>query len=177
MTATPAPRSLGVCLALGASAALAMLAAPPAKARAKTSAACASQFTATISPGFTTTPSAGTQTTDGETGTIACVGKLNGRRVTGLGTVGFDATYNDATCAAESSSGTVTVTIPTTVGDQHLVGSLTVRRTALGIRAEAQFDGSHYSGAGFAIPLQGNCLVTPLQRVLIVLTGTISSTK
>jgi len=148
----------------------------PAQASGKTSAACASQFTSTISPGFSTAPSSGTQTTNGETGTVACVGKIAGRRITGIGSIGYDSTYTAGTCASETTTGTVRGTIPTAAGDQHLVGALTVHRTALLIRAQVQFDGIRYSAIGPAIPLQGNCtLATPLQRVLIVLTGTLSS--
>lgn len=177
MTATRPHEALRICVAIGASAALAMLTAAPAQAAGKTSAACASQFTATISPGFSTTPSSGTQTTGGQSGTVACVGKINGRRITGIGSIGYDSTYTAGTCASESASGTVRATIPTAAGDEQLVGALTVQRTALIIRAQVKFGGVRYSGIGPAIPLQGNCtLATPLQRVLIVLTGTISST-
>ncbi len=157
-------------------AAATLLAVTPAYAAGKTSAACASQFTSTISPGFSSVPSSGTQTTNGKTGTVACVGKIAGRRITGIGSVGYDSTYTAGTCASETTTGTVRATIPTAAGDQHLVGALTVQRTALIIRAQVQFDGIRYSGMGAAIPLQGNCtLATPLQRVLIVLTGTLSS--
>jgi len=126
-------------------------------------------------------PSSGTQTTHGETGSILCVGKIAGRRVTGPGSIGFDMPYTAASCAGENGTGTVRATVPTTTGDQHLVGTLIVRRTALAIRADAQFGsirqfgGIRYTGTGTAIPVQGNCFLTPLQRALIVLTGTLSS--
>ena len=171
-------RSLIVTHAAGALAAVAaatLLAAAPAHAAGKTSAACVSQFTSTITPGLSITPSSGTQTTGGQSGTIACIGKIARRRITGIGSVGYDSTYTAGTCASETSTGTVRGTIPTAAGDRHLVGALTVQRTALIIRAEVQFDGIRYSGIGPAIPLLGNCILTPLQRVLIVLTGTLSS--
>ena len=174
---TSAQMPLGIGGALAALAAATLLAAAPAQAAGKTAAACASQFTATINPGFTAVPSSGTQTTNGQTGTIACVGKIAGRRITGFGTIGFDATYTEGTCASATVTGTVRATIPTKAGDQHLVGALTARRTALIVRAQVQFDGIHYSGIGSAIPLQGNCVVTPLRQALIVLTGTLNLTK
>ena len=161
--------------ALATFAAAALLAAAPAQAAGKTSAACASQFTSTINPGFSAVPSSGTQTTNGETGTLACVGKIAGRRITGIGSVGYDSSYTAGTCASETTTGTVRGTIPTAAGDQHLVGALTVQRTALTVRAQVQFDGFRYTGTGVAIPTQGNCLVTPLRQALIVLTGTLSS--
>ena len=166
---------LRIAGALAALAAVALLAAAPAQAGGRTSAACASQFTATISPGFSLVPSSGTQTTRGQTGTIACIGRIDGRRITGPGSVGFESTYTGGTCASETASGTVRATIPTAAGAQHLVGALTVQRGALIVRAQVQFDGIRYSGVGAAIPRQGNCLVTPLRQALIVLTGTLSS--
>ena len=166
-------RTVGTLAAVGAAT---LLATAPAYAAGKTSAACASQFTSTISPGFSITPSSGTQTTGGQSGTVACIGKINGRRISGIGSIGYDSTYTAGTCASETTTGTVRATIPTAAGDQHLVGALTVQRTALMIRAQVQFDGIRYSGIGPAIPLQGNCTpATPLQRVLIILTGTLSS--
>ena len=171
-------RSLIVIHAAGTLAAVAaatLLAAAPAHAAGKTSAACASQFTSTISPGLSIAPSSGTQTTGGQSGTIGCIGKIAGRRITGIGSVGYDSTYTAGSCASETSTGTVRGTVPTAAGDRHLVGALTVQRTALVIRAQVQFDDIRYSGIGPAIPLLGNCILTPLRRVLIVLTGTLSS--
>lgn len=166
---------LRVAAALATLAAATLLTAAPALAAGKTSAACASQFTSTISPGFSAVPSSGTQTTNGETGKVACLGKIAGRRITGIGSIGYDSTYTVGTCASETATGTVRGTIPTAAGEQHLVGALTVHRTVLIVRAEVQFDGIRYSGIGPAIPLLGNCTLAPLQRVLIVLTGTLSS--
>lgn len=171
---TPVHRPLRIGGALAALAAAALLAAAPAQAAGTTSAVCVNQFTATISPGFTLIPGSGRQTTYGETGTIACIGKIAGHRVTGPGSSGFDMPYSGATCASEKSSGTVSVTVPTTAGDQHLVGALTVWRTALAFRAEVQLAGMHFSGVGVDIPRQGNCFLTPLRRVTAVVTGTFS---
>lgn len=168
-------KPLRIAGALATLAAATLLAAAPAQASGKTSAVCVSQFTTTISPGFTLVPSSGTQTTHGETGTVTCVGKLNGRRITGPGSIGYDSTYTAGACASERASGTVRATVPTAGGDQHFVGVLTVQRTALIVRAQAQFDGFRYTGTGVAIPTRGNCFVTPLRQALIVLTGTLSS--
>ena len=166
---------LRIAGALATFAAAALLAAAPAQAAGKTSAACTNHFVATISPGFSPIATAGTQTTNGQTGSIACIGKIAGRRVTGIGSIGFDSTYSGGTCASETATGTVRATIPTTAGPQHLVGALTVQRTALSISATVRFKhGIRYRGVGTAIPVQGNCAMTPLQQALIVLTGTLS---
>ncbi len=165
---------LRIAAALATLAAATLPTAAPAQAAGKTSAICVNQFTVTISPGFTLVPSSGTQTTHGETGTLTCVGKIKGHRITGPGSSGFDMPYNGATCASEKSSGTVSGTIPTTAGSKHFVGALTVWRTALAFRVEAQFPGMHFSGAGVDIPRQGNCILTPLRQATAVLTGTFS---
>lgn len=165
-------------LRIGAAVAVVACAAPfataPARADGKTSAVCAHQFTTTISPGFTLTPSSGTQTTNGETGSISCVGTLAGHRITGAGSIGYDMAHTGASCASENGSGTVRATIPTTAGPKHAVGALTVRRTALAIRADVRFPGLRYSGVGVAIPKQGMCPLIPMRRALLVFTGTLS---
>lgn len=160
--------------ALAALAGVALLAATPAHATGATSAVCVTQFIGTISPGLGFTPSSGTETTHGETGSITCVGTLAGARITGPGTAGFDLTYTASTCAAQSSAGTVRVTIPTTAGNRHVVAALTVRSTALALRVEARSEDHHYSGVGVVIPLQGNCFFTPMRKASIVLTGSIN---
>lgn len=162
-------------LALAALTAVALPASAPAHAARGTAAVCAHQFTTTITPGFTVAPSSGTQTTHGETGSIACVGAIGGHRVTGTGSVGYEMPYSGATCLSETASGTVSATIPTTAGPQHFVGALSVRRTALAIVATAQFPGVRYSGTGVAIPLKGMCPITPLRQASIVMTGSLTT--
>lgn len=169
-------RSRRVGAALAALTAVALPAATPAHAARATSATCVHQFTSTITPGFTVTPSSGTQTTHGETGTIACVGRLAGHRITGPGSVGYDLAHRGATCLSlTASGGTVRITIPTTAGRKHFAGVLSVRRTALAVSASAQFPGFRYRGNGVAIPKQGMCPITPLRQALIVLTGSLSN--
>jgi hypothetical protein len=160
--------------AVAALAPVVLIAATPAQAAGRTSAVCVHQFTTTISPGFTLAPTSGTQTTNGETGSIACVGTIAGNRITGTGSVGYAMAHRGASCSSEKGSGTVSATIPTTAGAQHLVGVLTVQRTALAIRATGQFVRLRYSGVGVAIPKQGMCPVSPLRRAVLVFTGTLS---
>jgi hypothetical protein len=163
--------------AAGALAALACLALAPAtsaQAAGGTSAACVKHYTPTFSPGLRLTPSSGIQTTHGETGTIDCVGTIAGHEVTGRGSAGYEMPYTAATCAAESSSGTVSITIPTTAGREHFVGALSVRRTALAFTVDARFPGMRLSAVGVAIPLQGTCVLTPLTEVSLVITGSLT---
>lgn len=79
MTVTLARRRLRIPAALATVAAGASLAAVPAQAADATSATCTSRFTLTITPGFSVKSSSGTLTSFGETGSIACNGKISGR--------------------------------------------------------------------------------------------------
>ena len=164
-------RTLGVLAALAPAV---LFAAAPAQAARSTSAVCLVRFTATITPGFSLTPGPGTFTTGGETGSMSCIGKIGGDRVTGRGSVGVDETYTGGSCTSHVGTGTVSITIPTTAGVKHVVGDLTVRRTALVVRPEVRFPNARFSSIGVSIPRQGNCVATPLQKALVVLAGVLS---
>jgi len=166
---------LAVPAAMVAAGAVAAAAAAPAQAAGTTSAVCTNRLPAAVTPGFTPTLSAGTITTFGQTGSIACVGRIEGRRVTGLGSAGIHA-YTQGSCTSHLGAGTVSVSIPTTGGVKHLTGALSVRRTALAIRAEARFPGGRFDGVGVVIPTRGTCFVTPLTRGTVVVTGVLSGT-
>jgi hypothetical protein len=152
---------------------VALLAVVPAQAARATSAVCVTSFTGTFTPGFSVTPGSGTLTTNGQTGSFSCVGKIGGDRVTGTGSVGVDETYTGA-CLSHVGTGTVRIIVPTTAGTKDIVGALTVRRTALVVRPSVQFSGMRYSGIGISIPMEGNCFVTPLRRARISLVGLMS---
>lgn len=175
MNSTRIQRSRHALAALAVVAAAAPIVAGPAHAASPTSAVCSERITATFSPGFTMTRASGTGTSGGEKGSLSCTGTVNGHRVTGFGSVGFDETYSDANCTSDRSAGTVSVTIPTMAGPQHLVGALTARRTALALLLEIDFPQAHYSGTGIVIPTLGNCLLTPLRRAVLLMTGSLRS--
>ena len=149
----------------------ALLGTSSAQASGTTSAVCSPQLSVTISPGFRVVASSGTISSGGETGSIVCAGEIDGHAVTGPGTVGLDETYANGDCVSHVGVGTVRVSIPTTAGVVHLVGAATSRRTALALVAEAQFPGASYSGAGVALPTQGDCILTPMRRALLTVTG------
>jgi hypothetical protein len=137
---------------------------------------CVNQLTLTISPGFSLTPTSGTETTGGDTGTIACAGLIRGHRITGPGSIGVDTTYAASTCISEFSAGTVRVTIPTTAGNQRIDGTLSVWRTALAVRVEVAAPDVRFSGIGAALPIDGTCVLSPLRRALISITGSLTGT-
>ena len=148
-----------------------LLAAAPAGAAGGTSATCTVRFVATITPGFTARPSSGTLTTRGDTGFIACVGKVGGHRITGPGTMGFDEQHSGGTCRGHIGSGPLRVTVPTTGGTKRLDGTLFAQRNAFVVRADVRFPGMRFTGIGAAIFRNGTCFVTPLREVLVSVTG------
>ncbi|MDQ3678372.1 MAG: hypothetical protein M3401_16500 [Actinomycetota bacterium] len=174
MNTTTTHRRLRIAGALAALATVALLAAAPAHAADATSALCTNRFTITITPGFSMTPTSGTVTTHGQTGSITCVGEIDGHRVTGPGTMGIDETYTHVTCLSSVISGTIRISVPTTAGIKHMVGALTVKRTALVVQPEARFPRARFSGIGIVVPTQGNCFVTPLRQALLSVTGSLT---
>jgi hypothetical protein len=177
MSTTPSHGALRIGGSVAALAAVALLTAAPARAAGTTSAVCTSAFTATVSPGFRLTPSTGTVTTNGEVRSLTCSGKIDGQRVTGSGTLGVDYVYAPgSTCLSHTGSGTVRFTLPTTAGTKHMVGALTVRRAALVLSAQAQFPAARLSGIGVVVPAAGSCMLTPLRRVLVSVTASITGT-
>jgi hypothetical protein len=159
---------LGVVATLAAGA---LVGASSAQASDATSAVCSPQLSVTISPGFRVAPSAGTISSGGETGSLICTGDVDGHRITGPGTVGLDESYARGDCLSHTGVGTVRVSIPTTAGVVHLAGAATSRRTALALVADAQFPGASFSGAGVAIPTQGDCVLSPMRQALLTVSG------
>jgi hypothetical protein len=169
----PSRRALRIGGSLAAPAAVALLAAAPAHAAGATSAVCTTAFAATFSPGFSLTPSSGTVSSNGDV-RMTCVGTVDGRRITGPGTVGIDYVYAPgSTCLSHKGSGTVRFTLPTTAGTTHMVGALTVRRAGLLFSAKGQFPAARMNGIGVVAPASGNCVFTPLRRGLVSVTGSL----
>ena len=175
MSTTPSHAALRVAGSVAALFVVAILTAAPAHAAGTTSALCTSAFTATISPGFELTPSSGTVTTNGDVRSLSCVGKIDGHRVTGPGTVGVHYFYAPgATCLSHTGSGTVRFTLPTTAGTKHIAGALIVRRAGLVLSANAQFPGVRMNGIGVVVPAPGSCLLKPLRRVLVSVSASLT---
>ena len=133
-------------------------------------------MTATATPGFTPTPSAGTLTSNGQTGSIECFGTIRGQRVTGPGTLGFVQRYTGGSCRGHVGTGKLHLVIPTAAGNVDTVGTLAVRRTALTVRVKVRFPGLRYSGNGVIFPRLGDCASTPLEQVKVTMTGTLRDT-
>lgn len=175
MSTTPTHRPLRIAAALAAAAAAAALGAAPAPASIATNAVCTARFVATITPGFTMAPSSETLTTNGETGSLICVGSIDGHGVTGPGAMGFVETDTGGTCRGHVGTGTLSITLPTSAGVEHIAGTLGVKRTALIVRAEVRAPELHFSGVGLVAFRQGNCFLTPLRQVMVTVTGSFAA--
>jgi hypothetical protein len=132
---------------------------------------CLAEFDVVISPGLTNSPSSGTLTTNGETGTITCDGPINGYQPTGVGTrgeVGHYGVNGPDTCGSGGEAEvSFSFTIPTTGGDQHVVGTFTVDYGPLegGSLYGGTLTGPQMYGKFDATPVEGDCVTTPLTRV------------
>jgi hypothetical protein len=159
-----------VLLAPGIAAAGAQPAAPA------TDAVCVNALTLTLSPGFSPRPASGTSTTGGETGTLVCTGTVGGRRISGPGTVGVQETYaTGAACLSDSSHGEVTITLPAIGGPVHIAGALTGYRLGLVEVVDIAFPQARFHGTGPVLPLSGDCLLAPITRALVSITGILHS--
>jgi hypothetical protein len=123
-----------------------------------------------LSPGFSLTASTGTYGTVGETGTITCIGSMDGHRVTGPGTFGFEGIYA-GDCFGNNGSGTYSFTVPTEVGSKHFTGSYTERRTGFNGPVEASQPGGRFQGLFLVLPQKGDCIVSPVTEVMINIAG------
>jgi hypothetical protein len=124
-----------------------------------------------LSPGFSLTSSTGTYGTAGEAGTMLCLGSVDGNRVTGPGTFGFEGTYT-GDCFGNVGSGTYSFTLPTESGSRHFTGSYTERRTGFNGPVEASQPGGRFHGVFVVLPREGDCVSTPVTGVVINIAGT-----
>lgn len=172
--------TLAVAGAVAVMAALAIFAAAPAQAHSNTLAACNVTFPAvSITPAYrplVLSPGTGTVSSGGQTGTVRCLGEIGGDRVTGPGAAGIVYAYSNGTCIAHVGSGIATWSIPTEAGLKQLTGTLSVRRIGLGVLAEVRFPDARADLVGALVPLEGDCVLTPLSKVLVTVAGPLAET-
>lgn len=166
-------RSTSITRSVAIAAALVIAAVPAVGAQAApaTDAACTSVFTAHVSPGFGVRPGAGTGTSRGQTGTLVCTGSVDGHRITGPGTMGFEETYRNAACLADESSGRFSATLPTTSGPVQLGGDLQAHRLGLVEFVEIAFPHATFGGFGPILPTNGDCVIRRITEALVSITG------
>jgi len=113
-------------------------------------------------------------------GTITCTGTVNGRTITGPGTIGGDGRYgakDSATCRGGEADGFHYLSIPTSGGRQEITNDHTATYGPLkgGGVMGGEFTGPYFSGTFQARPIQGDCLSAPLTKVHFTIKGTLKS--
>ena len=153
-------------LVVGAVTFLAMMTvSPPARAAEDNGAFCSAVWHNSFSPGVTMVPQRGTLTTNGETGTINCVGTINGYEVTGPGTFGQDAIF-EGTCGILTGASTLSMTIPTDGGSAH-VSARATWTASLG--SGLKFSDSFIGPLTFVgVPTEGNCITAGVTGLDVV---------
>jgi hypothetical protein len=138
-------------------------------AHAQGGAVCSFTASFSVLPGYSTTPSRGSFTTGGETGTVACVGVMFGQEVLGPGTFGFVGQYGAApaqgdTCEGGQGQGLFSFHIPTSLGLVH--AEIPFTESFVG-------NAGQFFGAGPVAdvsclyqmrPTEGDCLTSPARR-------------
>ena len=157
---------------------LPVIAAWPAHAQGTTSADCLISVSVHFSPAVSLSPSSGTETTGGETGSIACSGAFEGHRVTGSGTFGYEGVFTGITCVSDTTplSGTYSFTVPTDAGPLHFSGHITDARIATIDQFDLTQPGAHFTATAAIVPLIGTCVVVPASDILIAMLGSFRPT-
>jgi hypothetical protein len=150
--------------------------AAPAHAEGGTSAACSIAFPIHFSPGLSMTTGSGSYGSGGETGSITCTGTVHGHRITGPGTFGFEGTYTEGNCLAHKGTGSSFLTIPTDAGPVRVDGgSFSDQGLGLTGSSKARHTGGiRFSGTYIVLPVQGDCLVSPITSGQASMTGQMS---
>ena len=141
---------------------------------------CTFEHDVVASPGLSTSPSSGTVTTNGETGTFVCDGPVNGKQPTGSGTSGTDGRYGTKgadTCQSGGEGDVVmSMTIPTSSGPEHIknTGTFDFGAFKAGAPFSATFQGDRMSGTMEVQPIDGDCASKPVTRYHVKGKGTLN---
>jgi hypothetical protein len=140
---------------------------------------CTFEHEVVASPGLSTSPTSGTITTNGETGTFACDGPVNGKQPTGTGTSGSEGRYGTRggdTCQSGGEGDAVrSMTIPTAGGPERIKNTVTYEFGAFkaGAPFSARFTGDRMSGTMEVTPIDGDCASKPVTRYRVTGKGTL----
>lgn len=174
-----ASRRILVVITLGLLSTSASSVVPVGATGAKT--ACTFEHDVFASPGLTTSPSSGTVTSKGETGTVTCNGPVNGKQPTGPGKFGFEGRYGtkdgDTCQSGGEGEGTQSLAIPTSGGVEHVKNTGTFTYGAFKGEApiSGAFQGDTMTGTFDADPMEGDCASKPLTKVRVRGKGTLNN--
>lgn len=169
-------RRIGALLVVALLLPLTVLSARPAHAQGGAVCTFAANFT--VLPGFSNTPTNGTFSTGGETGTIDCVGLVFGQEVLGAGTFGFVGRYGTGpgggdTCSDGAGQGTYSMHVPTSLGIVHAEGSFTESFLGNAGQMVGQGPVMEISCLYQFRPTQGDCVTTPARAETLTGQGAI----
>ena len=132
---------------------------------------CTWVFDVVGDPGLSTNPTSGTVVTNGETGTAACDGPVNGNKPSGAGTAGYDGKYGtkdgDTCQSGGEGGGTFSITIPTSAGAQQIKdtdNTYDYGAFNAGAPFSGNFKGKRMSGTFDVQPLDGDCASKPVTK-------------
>lgn len=132
-------------------------------------AVCKLVFTERFHPGFTLVPSSGHQDSAVDSGTIACVGRIQGQWVDGPGTIWNQGKYTDSTCLLDHAEGRYFFTVPTEEGLLSVNGSFAVSRVGAVLTVHLEQPGARGEGSAVVVPTQGDCVIAPVTEALVLM--------
>lgn len=136
---------------------------------------CTSTLVLTISPGLSIAPSKGTFTTGENPGPMECTGMLQGREVTGLGSLGLTGNYGQGsnagdTCRLVLGTGTYSLRLPTRPVPSTEEGNFA---EVLGPAHRGSFSATseqtNWTGTFDFIPTEGDCVFAPITAAQVKL--------
>ena len=139
---------------------------------------CSFEMNIVAQPGLTSSPSSGTITSNGETGTVSCKND-SGKSPAGEGTAGTEGTYGtkdgDSCGSGGEGQGVQSFTISTASGDEHIKNNFTYTYGAFkaGALISGTFSGDRMSGTFQAQPMDGDCASAPVTRFHVTAVGTL----
>jgi hypothetical protein len=153
------------------------LVAPPAGAPARADEGgtpCAFEADVSLSPGLSRSPSSGTFTTKGESGSLDCQGDVGGGQpATGRGTFGADGRYGTGgsgdSCDTRSGQGdgTAHYTVPVDGGSRHIDDPFTLTYRVDGRSVVGQITGQRFSGTFDVTKANGDCFWHAITKIHI----------
>jgi hypothetical protein len=140
----------------------------------RTRAECSISSPAKFAPGIAMAPSSGQLESGGEVGSINCEGTINGHRVTGPGTFGYEGTFTDSTCLSHTGSGSSYFTVPTEAGPVRVSGGgFTISGVGLFGNVHATHAGVQFTGSYVLVPTKGSCVADPMTEAGVVMRGSL----
>jgi hypothetical protein len=132
---------------------------------------CAFEVDVSLSPGLSRSPSSGTFTSRGESGTLDCQGNVGGHPATGRGTLGAEGRYGTSgdgdSCQSKEGrgDGTAHFTVPAEGGSQHVDDPFTLTYRVDGRSVVGEITGQRFNGTFDVTKANGDCLWQPVTKI------------